>query len=199
MAWVNTQPGLAALQRAAQPLLGVYLPQGEMGKGKCTCGHFPFAPGGIQTWCPMLKSSDAQPVRGSARTKPCGVPCAGAWQPAVGASNLWKPPARAGSLPGLCRSLGRFGDGKLIRVHKPREARFGEPGVISSWRGTHAKCPRMHVLLLPSSLCTHFAPFWRQNLGLEGSLLRKRVWCSPPGRQQTPALAPLFLHSTGNL
>lgn len=123
----------------------------------------------------MLKSSDKHPEpQPSARTGLCSVLCTGAQQPAVEGNDLQKPPAHAGSLHGLCGSPGRFGDKKPVRIHKPREAvlSFGTQvsPVAGGWGCTHAKCPHVLVLLLHSSLCTHFGPFWRQNLGLEGSL-----------------------------
>lgn len=108
---------------------------------------------GIQTCCQMPESSDTQPARGSVHMGFSVMLCAQAWQPTAEGSDVWKPPAHAGSLHDHCGS--RFGEDKAIRVHKPGEAMLSLGSWITSgWRGINGKskspcaCPALTLLPL---------------------------------------------------
>lgn len=102
---------------------------------------------GIQTCCPMPESSDTQLTRGSAHMGLSAMLFAQAWQPTVEGSDVWKPPAHAGSLHGCCGS--RLGEENPIRVQKSGEDMLSLGSwITSSWRGTHRKSKSPHVLVL---------------------------------------------------
>lgn len=151
-----------------QPLVRVYLPSGEMGKGKCTCGHFLFAlaskpaakcqkavtvslPEALSTWGSV---SCSVPRLGSPRQRAvmCGSP-----QPMLGVSMVTVGAGLEKRRPSGFTNLGKpclvWGAGSPAAG----EAQMGKAS------------PHVLVLLLHSSLCTHSGPCWRQNLGLEGS------------------------------